>query len=465
LFRPRPLKEALRVFSGIPGIIARRLTLALAFSFVVLVSGCDAEGYPAELKYPKRTEIIVNSDKLRDEEVFTPDAPGKLDESLRQYYTKCGEDKKGEAFDPALLSPKESSEIAASLEKHFGTPAKPMVKIDKTSEEDVNTSFEEALKNLQLDDKALAAGSVLYRRHCLHCHGVPGNGRGPTATWLHPHPRDYRKGKFKFSSTGKDAPSRNDLYRVLKNGVDYTSMPSFGLLADTEIDHLISYVIHLSLRGQAEEATMTALLRKEPLQIDNGDVPTDAFIQDRVRYSVLQGRTGDDVAKGKGWAAANMMELTPIAAPSEGDKAKDDIAKGYKLFISDDAGCLKCHKDFGRSSLYRYDFWGTLVQPRNLTAGVYRGGRRPIDFYWRLKNGIKPSTMPALEELLTHAEKALVMAEADEAKQKKMKADFTEANIWRLIAFIQAVPYPAMLPDAVRKEVYPPLIERVAKTD
>ncbi len=50
-------------------------------------------------------------------------------------------------------------------------------------------------------------GYALYRRHCLHCHGVSGAGDGPTAPFLYPRPRDYRKGLFKFTST-PSAPSR-----------------------------------------------------------------------------------------------------------------------------------------------------------------------------------------------------------------------------------------------------------------
>lgn len=44
-------------------------------------------------------------------------------------------------------------------------------------------------------------GYGLYRKHCLHCHGVSGAGDGPTSTFLFPRPRDYRPGKFKFTST------------------------------------------------------------------------------------------------------------------------------------------------------------------------------------------------------------------------------------------------------------------------
>ena len=46
-----------------------------------------------------------------------------------------------------------------------------------------------------------AGGYALYRLHCLHCHGVSGAGDGPTAPFLYPRPRDYRKGLFKFTST------------------------------------------------------------------------------------------------------------------------------------------------------------------------------------------------------------------------------------------------------------------------
>ncbi len=53
--------------------------------------------------------------------------------------------------------------------------------------------------------EAQAGGYALYRRNCLHCHGVSGAGDGPTAPFLYPLPRDYRKGIFKFTSTPSGA--------------------------------------------------------------------------------------------------------------------------------------------------------------------------------------------------------------------------------------------------------------------
>ena len=40
-----------------------------------------------------------------------------------------------------------------------------------------------------------------------------------------------------------------------------------------------------------------------------------------------------------------------------------------------------------------YDDWGNLVKPRDLTSGIFRGGRRPIDLYRRIHTGIKGTPM------------------------------------------------------------------------
>ncbi len=63
------------------------------------------------------------------------------------------------------------------------------------------------------DLRRQAGGYALYRRNCLHCHGVSGAGDGPTAPFLYPPPRDYRRGIFKFTSI---RPS-SDSPRIAKN--------------------------------------------------------------------------------------------------------------------------------------------------------------------------------------------------------------------------------------------------------
>ena len=94
------------------------------------------------------------------------------------------------------ISPTNQQAIANILDAMFGTPDEPF-----------------ALPETGLDLRKLkmAAGPVwsdraggkhgLYRRHCAHCHGITGDGHGPTAPILNPYPRDYRPGMFKFKST------------------------------------------------------------------------------------------------------------------------------------------------------------------------------------------------------------------------------------------------------------------------
>src|SRR5262249_49568737 len=133
-----------------------------------------------------------------------------------------------------------------TLVSFFGSPRNPKVK--------------DAPSSLGLDSEKLAAGSKLYRVHCLHCHGVNGDGRGVTARWVNPHPRDFRQGLFKFQSVDQVAgtlpPRREDLKRTLLNGIEGTAMPAFNLLDSKDIDALVSYVMHLSIRGKVEYDTV-----------------------------------------------------------------------------------------------------------------------------------------------------------------------------------------------------------------
>jgi hypothetical protein len=145
------------------------------------------------------------------------------------------------------------------------------------------------------------------------------------------------------------------------------------------------------------------------------------------------------------WARSNEKSIEPDAYPyGDGDEAlKESIKRGYKIFTDPkgDGSCIACHVDFGRNTPFRYDQWGTLVRPANLTSGVYRGGRRPIDLYWRIRGGIPPSGMPR----------------ANLKVDTQKKTD----DYWDLVNFIQALPYPTMLPDNVKQEIYGPRSEHV----
>ena len=149
------------------------------------------------------------------------------------------------------------------------------------------------------------------------------------------------------------------------------------------------------------------------------------------------------------------------------------IAKGKELFYGDKANCVKCHgvTGLGDGQANDYDDWNKAIveinkeikgglakagetstsgmsaedaaehrnqvawlgkfsqvvdgdalaprtiPPRNLRLGVYRGGRRPLDLYYRIHAGINGAPMPAA------------------------KGTVPPEDIWHIVNYIRSLPY------------------------
>src|SRR5262245_17647803 len=94
--------------------------------------------------------------------------------------------------------------LASAMDEYFGTPTDPKVP-------------EPLQKVVKANADGMKQGAAGYRRLCMHCHGLTGDGNGPTARFLLPLPRDYRRGIFKFTSTDQSSnPTRDDLLHTLK---------------------------------------------------------------------------------------------------------------------------------------------------------------------------------------------------------------------------------------------------------
>jgi mono/diheme cytochrome c family protein len=267
--------------------------------------------------------------------------------------------------------------------------------------------------------ETLKSGRALYMEHCLHCHGVSGDGNGPTAQYLNPRPRDYRLGQFKFKATKPAEKVRQeDLGRVIKYGIPGTYMPSFLLLADEDLHAIVEYVRWLSMRGELEyrvdqELVLASGLTNEIIAERKSDGDEDAEIQEEVDEAVAYMPTmfdelGDQLAES--WLLAEEEESLIVPAVARVEDSFESRARGRKFFLEK---CTNCHGHKGRGNgsmtedfqkdeetgeLYAepglFDIWGNSIKPRNLTKGLYRGGRRPVDLYHRLYGGIGPSKMP-----------------------------------------------------------------------
>jgi len=346
-----------------------------------------------------------------------------------------------------------------TMQALFGTPDAPAL----PSIEGIEMGKLMSLSRLKLasgpvssDEQGVSQG--LYREHCAHCHGVTGDGSGPTASFLNPYPRDYRKGQFKFKSTPVgQKPTHADLKKIVLEGIPGTAMPSFKLLPDVEVEALVDYVKYLSVRGEVERGLLDATTNLEGDSRLVNVLEKSAGEKEKASQQE-QIAAVKDVVKTvlEKWDGANGA-VTAIPARPEMTKEQlaTSIKHGRELFYGTIANCVKCHGDsaLGDGQLTDYDEWakefindgkntkvvstyvslGLLpprtIRPRNLRLGVFRGGLRPIDIYWRIMNGIEGTPMPALATNIRKPE--------DPPEAKKLNAE----EIWDLVNYVQSLPY------------------------
>jgi mono/diheme cytochrome c family protein len=390
-------------------------------------------------------------------------------------------------------------EIANVLDALFGTPDQPLAPPD--------SGLNQKLLNLAAGPAWVGADDLthgLYRRHCVHCHGISGDGRGPTARFLDPYPRDYRKGVFKFKSTfNADMPTRDDLLRVLHNGIPGTSMPSFSLLPEPEIESLVEYVKYLAMRGEMETALVTYVsseLGETEVEDADGKPLLDEDGNPKVERAPLDPATVPEQADVVKEELAAIVErwqgsAEQVIVPAEDQIPADDpsaeeiaasIDEGRVLFYGVKANCLKCHGPtaLGDGQQTDFDVWSrdieefskasaqleqsiadrearndpkesdddrakrlsdierdkaTLAErnkvfatmlpkrnaiPRNLRQGVYRGGRRRLDVFYRIHAGIPGSPMPGVGGTSPGA-----------------AGTISEAEMWKIVDYVLSLPY------------------------
>ncbi|MBY0513275.1 MAG: cytochrome c [Gemmataceae bacterium] len=395
----------------VPRFPPNRLRSAALAALAVVLSGCGAGGcgrstpeYPSEIVFETRADRLVLQIPTTE-----PTGFGKPE---RWAEDVAGLDALGgRTVDPKALPAAARDALQHYLTETFNTPGEPRV---------ADAEAAELAARLGLTPDRLREGGKLFFDKCVLCHGVAGDGRGPNAQWLNPHPRDFRQGRFKFVTTGDGGrPRKADLMRTIRDGLKGTAMPNFTMLPEHERDLLAGYVTFLSVRGEVEFRTLEALAREAAGE--EADPDPGAKLR-----AVL-----------RAWDAAEHAPPTP-ADPLPDDDAtrqtpayQDSVRRGYELFSSP-AGlnCMACHQDFGRKPTYRYDVWGTVARPADLTGEVLKAGNGSEALYWRVRGGIQPVGMPAHPTL-------------------------TDAQVWDVVRFVRALPYRVQLPADVRAKVYP----------
>ncbi|HVR26240.1 MAG TPA: c-type cytochrome [Candidatus Polarisedimenticolia bacterium] len=194
-------------------------------------------------------------------------------------------------------------------------------------------------------------GKALYGRYCIFCHGRYGDGRGESAPYLDPKPRDFTKAVFKCRSTPSGSlPLDSDLYDTISRGVHDSGMPSWKPLLRQERVDLIAYIKTFSSAFQEEKPG------------------------------------------------------APVEIPPEPPSSAESIRRGAQVFES--MNCWSCHGKDGRghgpSAAALTDSKGYPITPFDFTSGSrFKCGETDRDMFRDLITGLDGTPMPSFASAMT----------------------------------------------------------------
>ena len=194
-------------------------------------------------------------------------------------------------------------------------------------------------------------GKALYVRYCVFCHGPEGDGRGESAPYLDPKPRDFTKAVFKCHSTPSGSlPLDSDLYDTISRGIHASGMPSWKPLLRQERVDLVAYIKTFSSAFQEEKPG------------------------------------------------------APVVIPPEPANSPESIRRGSELFQS--MNCWSCHGKDGRghgpSEMTLTDSKGYPITPFDFTSGTrFKCGETNQDMFRDLVTGLDGTPMPSFEAAMT----------------------------------------------------------------
>jgi mono/diheme cytochrome c family protein len=332
-----------------------------------------------------------------------------------------------------------AAEAAGVVEAWFGTPDEPRWPSEFLTGEFAIVDFEKIARcsgPVGRAEDEIERG--LFRKHCVICHGISGDGYGASASMLAPYPRDFRRGSFKFKSTPVGfKPTRDDLRYTLTHGIPGTAMPSFAALNNSrefaqDVDDMVEYVRFLSMRGEIERRLISKAIR-EGLSLD----PRSEEVRLVAKNVARRWKESED--------AAPPVPDAPILDESELAKS---VQRGKEWYSSELTACAKCHgpNGLGDGASQDYDEWTKdwtilagidpkqpsdwkrmkpygalkpmLDRPRNFSWGAFRGGGEREDLFRRLVLGIEGTPMPPI------------------ARSQGGNPGLTDDQIWDLVHYV-----------------------------
>jgi DMSO reductase family type II enzyme heme b subunit len=195
-------------------------------------------------------------------------------------------------------------------------------------------------------------GKVVYVKWCAGCHGDAGDGKGASANYMLPRPRDFTGAIYKIRTTASgQLPTDADLMRAIDEGLPGSAMPAWKTrLSDGERRDVMAYLKTFS-----------------------------SFFTDTTQHPAA------------------------LKFASEPGGSAQAIQVGRQFY--DSIHCRKCHGDQGRgdgpSAPTLKDDAGAPIFAADLhQAWRFRGGPSAEDVYHSMRTGLDGTPMPSFSDLL-----------------------------------------------------------------
>ncbi len=207
-------------------------------------------------------------------------------------------------------------------------------------------------------------GQKVYKRRCLGCHGVKGNGNGPAATFMYKfRPRNFNQAVYKFRQVQGTLASDGDLMRTITRGVRGTSMPSWHMLPEKDRLSVIQYI-------------------KYELTVDRTASPPYVFYNEEPPGA-------------------------PLFFGNAPKPSKELVSRGREVWQQ--AKCWECHgqngKGDGEKAATLKEDLGYAIRPADLTTGQFKSGSDAEDIFRTMTTGLAGTPMPSYEQSIPEADR------------------------------------------------------------
>jgi high-affinity iron transporter len=95
----------------------------------------------------------------------------------------------------------------------------------------------------QKTPELVSTGKKLYETNCASCHGAKGEGKGPAAAALTPHPVDFAQPLKNWPNT-KGNPEK--IFEVISKGIPNSAMVGWSQLSEKDRWGLVFFVMEFA---------------------------------------------------------------------------------------------------------------------------------------------------------------------------------------------------------------------------